>query len=67
MPVKTEKFFCGMCGAGLEYGAAFNKHPQTVTCPGCNTPNPVYFHFCFRCGLRIIELAETETPEIHAG
>lgn len=67
MTPTIEKLFCGMCGAGLEYGAAFRRHPRTKECPRCQALNPVYFHFCFRCGLRIIELAEADAPEIHAG
>ena len=58
-----EKFYCGTCGAPLYYGANFKAHQRTRACPRCETLNPVYFHFCFRCGLQILEPALSEEEE----
>jgi len=51
MPV--EKFYCGNCGSVLYFGQRFKEHTLIRPCPVCQRPNPLYFHFCYRCGARI--------------
>lgn len=51
MPV--EKFYCGNCGSALYFGAKFKEHSLVRPCPACERLNPVYFHYCYRCGVKI--------------
>jgi ribosomal protein L40E len=58
--VPTEKFYCGSCGSPLYYGRKFQEHSVGRPCSKCGTPNPIYFHYCYRCGEKILPPGETE-------
>ena len=51
MPV--EKFYCGNCGSPLYFGSKFKEHTLVRKCPGCSRLNPIYFHYCYRCGVKL--------------
>lgn len=51
MPV--EKFYCGNCGSPLYFGSKFKEHTLTRPCPTCNRLNPMYFLYCYRCGVKL--------------
>lgn len=59
----AEKFYCGNCGSPLYFGRKFKEHTLGRPCRRCQTLNPTYFHYCYRCGERILfpEEAEDET------
>lgn len=59
MPV--EKYYCGNCGAPLYYGQKFKEHTLVRPCLECQVLNPIYFHYCYRCGAKIPPL--DEAPE----
>ena len=50
----TDKFYCGNCGNPLYYGRKFEEHAPLQPCPSCKTPNPISFHYCYRCGAKIL-------------
>jgi hypothetical protein len=45
-----QKYYCGSCGTALYYGRKFQEHAPVLPCAKCGTQNPVYFHYCYRCG-----------------
>lgn len=49
-----EKFYCGNCGTPLYYGQKFQEHTRVRPCPDCGVLNPISFHYCYRCGAKII-------------
>lgn len=49
-----EKFYCGSCGAPLYFGRKFHEHTPMRSCPSCQAINPISFHYCYRCGTRIL-------------
>ncbi|MBI4638837.1 MAG: hypothetical protein HY727_21075 [Candidatus Rokubacteria bacterium] len=61
MPV--EKFYCGNCGCALYFGGRFKEHTLVQPCPQCQQLNPVYFHYCYRCGTKIILQEEDAAGE----
>ncbi len=58
----TEKFYCGNCGSPLYYGGKFKEHTLARSCPRCQSPNPAYFHYCYRCGEKIVA-TETDAAD----
>ncbi len=57
MPVET--FYCGNCGSPLYYGRKFKEHALLRPCPNCQALNPLSFHYCYRCGARILASEES--------
>jgi len=57
MPVET--FYCGNCGSPLYYGRKFKEHALLRPCPNCPALNPLSFHYCYRCGTRILASEES--------
>jgi DNA-directed RNA polymerase subunit RPC12/RpoP len=45
-----DKYYCGNCGATLYFGRKFREHTALTPCEKCQTPNPVYFKYCYTCG-----------------
>jgi DNA-directed RNA polymerase subunit RPC12/RpoP len=60
----TEKFYCGNCGSPLYYGRKFKEHTLGRSCPKCQTLNPAYFHYCYRCGEKILPSEETQEETV---
>ena len=54
----TEKLYCGNCGSPLYYGQKFKEHTLGRPCAKCQTLNPTYFHYCYRCGEKILAARE---------
>jgi hypothetical protein len=46
-------YYCGNCGATLYFGRKFKEHSSLSPCAKCDTPNPVYFNYCYRCGAKL--------------
>jgi DNA-directed RNA polymerase subunit RPC12/RpoP len=60
----TETFYCGNCGSPLYFGRKFGEHTLGRRCSRCQVMNPAYFHYCYRCGERLLVaegVAEDET------
>jgi DNA-directed RNA polymerase subunit RPC12/RpoP len=55
-----ETFFCGQCGTPLYYGRKFQEHGAVRACPQCGAANPISFHYCYRCGAKILAREEVE-------
>lgn len=49
----TEKFYCGNCGSPLYFGRKFKEHSLGRACPACQHLNPLYFRYCYRCGVKL--------------
>lgn len=58
--MSVETFYCGNCGTPLYYGRKFQEHAPVRPCPHCAGPNPISFHYCYRCGAKILALEEIE-------
>jgi DNA-directed RNA polymerase subunit RPC12/RpoP len=58
----TEKFYCGNCGSPLYFGRKFKEHSLGRECPTCRHLNPLYFRYCYRCGVKLIP-SEEETED----
>lgn len=61
MPV--EKLYCGNCGSPLYDGSKFQEHALLRPCPDCQARNPLSFHYCYRCGTKILASEESAQEE----
>jgi hypothetical protein len=59
----AEKFYCGNCGSPLYYGRKFQEHALLRPCPDCHTLNSLSFHYCYRCGIKILASEESADEE----
>ena len=55
---RPEKFYYGNSGTPLYYGRKFQEHTRVRPCPECQVLNPISFHYCYRCGARILPAEE---------
>ncbi len=59
----SETYYCGNCGSPLYFGRKFKEHSLVRPCPQCGRLNPVYFHYCYRCGTRLPAPADEAAEE----